>query len=127
MPTIRQAVAVLGCAWLIAMAPIGCGSERGAAVPSDARNTLSWTAATEAGVYGYLVYRSEDRAGPYLRVNPEIVHVPEDGAEQHSYTWVDENVEPGRTYYYYLDVVTVGGIKNRFSGIISRTTPEPER
>ena len=33
----------------------------------------------------------------------------------------------GKTYYYYLDVVTVGGVKNRFSGIISRTTPEPER
>ena len=127
MRTTRRAVTLLGCALLVALAPIGCDSERGAVVESEARNTLSWTAATEIGIYGYLIYRSGDRAGPYLRVNPEIVHVPDDGAEQHSYTWVDKDVEPGKTYYYYLDVVTVGGIKNRFSGIISRTTPEAGR
>ena len=126
MLSTRRSLALLGCATLIALLSMGCTAERDEAEASQARNTLSWTAVTETGVYGYLVYRSEDRAGPFLRINPEIVHVPDDGAEQHSYTWIDEDVVPGRTYYYYLDVVTVGGVKSRFSGIISRTTAEAE-
>ena len=39
------------------------------------------------------------------------------------YSWVDDAVESGKTYYYYLDAVSLTGIKQRFSGIIDRTTP----
>lgn len=87
-------------------------------------NTLNWTARTEAGVYGYLVYRSEDRAGPYRRVELSVVRVPADGLDRHAYSFVDRQVVPGVTYYYYLDAVSDSGLKQRFSGIISRTTAE---
>ena len=109
----------------------GCSSEptpEPAAAAPDAPagevvNTLSWTAATEQGVFGYLVYRSDQRDGPFRRLNERIVRVPGDGLEQHSYTYEDRAVEPGRTYYYYLDVISRAGAKQRFSGVISKTTP----
>lgn len=86
-------------------------------------NTLDWTAETERGVYGYLIYRSESRDGPFVRINETIVRVPDDEAERHEYTWVDYDVEPGKLYHYYLDAVSTKGIKQRFSGILSRETP----
>ncbi len=109
----------------------GCGSdpapEPSTGAPDTAAdevvNTLSWTAATEQGVFGYLVYRSDQRDGPFRRLNERIVRVPDDDLEQHSYTYEDRAVEPGRTYYYYLDVVSRAGAKQRFSGVISKTTP----
>jgi hypothetical protein len=104
------------------------GASGDATAKDGPTNTLKWTAATEQGVYGYLVYRSTEREGPFLRQNERIVRVPADGAATHGYEWADRNVEPGRTYYYYLVVVSEAGIKQRFSGIIARTTaagPEP--
>ena len=89
-----------------------------------ASNKLNWTARTETGVYGYLVYRSEDRAGPFRRIHPGVVRVPADRIDKHAYTFSDEEVTPGVTYYYYLDAVSDAGLKQRFSGIISRTTAE---
>ena len=87
-------------------------------------NTLNWTARPERGIYGYLVYRSDDRAGPFRRIDASVVRVPADGLDKHSYTFSDEDVTAGVTYYYYLDVVSDAGLKQRFSGIISRTAAE---
>ena len=85
-----------------------------------ASSTLKWRAASEAGIYGYLIYRAEDRVGPFQRVNQAIVRVPADGAEEHRYAYVDDDLVPGQTYYYYLDAVSTGGVKQRFSGILSK-------
>jgi len=82
---------------------------------------LRWTASQEDGVYGYLVYRADRRAGPFRRVNREIIHVQRGQPEAAgAYRFVDTAVEPGRTYFYYLDVVSMGGLKQRLSGVISK-------
>jgi hypothetical protein len=47
----------------------------------------------------------------------------DDGADRHSYTWTDRAAEPCRTYHYYLDLVGFGGLKQRFSGVASKTVP----
>jgi hypothetical protein len=82
---------------------------------------LQWSARNEEGVYGYLVYRSLRREGPYRRINPEIIHARhEESPATSSYRFADTEVEPGRTYYYYLDTVSESGIKQRLSGVITK-------
>jgi hypothetical protein len=103
----------IATAGLLAAVVAACSSE-----PATA--TLKWRAASEIGVYGYLIYRAEDRAGPFQRVNETIVRVPADGASEHSYTYTDDDVVPGQTYFYYLDAVSTQGVKQRFSGILSK-------
>ena len=99
----------------------GCG-DGGNAPKVVAPAVLRWEARNESGSYGYLVYRSQSREGPFLRINREIVHVVDeaDNGSQH-YTYTDEDVESGRTYYYYLDLVGQNGKKSRFSGVIAKT------
>jgi hypothetical protein len=85
------------------------------------RATLEWQSADEREAYGYLVYRADSRAGPYVRIDREIVWVDRIGPEPHHYRYVDEQVEVGRTYYYYVDYVTKSGRKQRFSPVASKT------
>lgn len=84
---------------------------------------LRWVARDETDVYGYLVYRSPRREGPYTRVKARVVPVVADGATEHAYELVDRNVEAGATYFYYLDVVTRSGSKKRFSGVVEKRIP----
>jgi hypothetical protein len=84
---------------------------------------LSWKATREEGVYGYVVYRASAREGPFLRVGREIVHVSDEAGETHAYTFTDTTVEAGKTYFYYLDTVSTGGQKARFSGVMAKTIP----
>ncbi len=79
---------------------------------------LAWQAKTEAGVYGYLVYRAATRQGPFVRRNAAIVRA--EGVDEKDvgrYLFVDCEVKAGETYYYYLDYVTNTGLKVRFSGV----------
>jgi len=94
----------------------------GAAPPEPPSATLKWQAKQESQVYGYLIYRAEKREGPFLRINQAIVHArAADDESVQSYVYVDRDVEPGKTYYYYLDTVGNDGKKARFSGVISKT------
>jgi hypothetical protein len=91
------------------------------AEPSHKREVvLHWQSQREQGVYGYLIYRAESRSGPFVRINRETVRVPDDGQPAHPYRYVDRAVEPGKTYFYYVDTVSLGGKKQGFSGVLSR-------
>lgn len=99
-----------------------------ALTPSPAESiTLKWTARNENSVYGYLIYRADRRQGPFMRINTEIVHVEKPAIDDasSSYEYVDATVIPGSTYFYYLDTISKGGLKTRFSGVIKKTAPEP--
>ena len=101
----------------------GAAAEGGAVTATPA--LLEWKATKEEGVYGYLVYRSTDRNGPYYRLGHEIVHVSPEPGEIHSYRFADPTVEPGKTYYYYLDTIATTGVKSRFSGVVAKLIPPP--
>jgi hypothetical protein len=92
------------------------------AVESEREIRLRWKARTEENVYGYLVYRAAQRAGPYQRLGESVVRTVKDGDDKDTdgYQFIDRDVEPGKTYYYYLDAVSRSGIKQRFSGVLSR-------
>jgi hypothetical protein len=91
--------------------------------PGEHRARLTWQAQQEKDAYGYLVYRSTTREGPFVRLNREIVRVST-GPEPHVYTYVDEQVQPGHTYYYYLETLERGGIKTRLSGVMAKVIPK---
>ena len=96
-----------------------------AADEAAARATLQWTSKADDGLYGYLVYRSERRQGPFLRINPEIIHLtgPADDETTNDYVYQDTTAQPGTTYFYYLDTISKEGHKNRFSGVLKKTAP----
>jgi hypothetical protein len=81
---------------------------------------LQWKARNESGIHGYLIYRSDRPSGPFVRVNRRIVRAAGGDGVVRAYSFVDEGVEPRRTYYYYLDAVDRSGLKKRFTDVKAR-------
>jgi len=93
--------------------------------PSPTSVTLQWKARNESGIYGYLVYRGDRPSGPFVRVNTRIIPAVGRTGEVESYAFVDDGVQPQRTYYYYLDAVDTAGLKKRFTEVKARQVGPP--
>ena len=80
------------------------------------RIALFWAANPEADIAGYLLYRSTDanRPRPWTLLTPEVYAKT---------TFTDENVETGKTYYYYLVAVDNAGNRSQPSEVVSETVP----
>jgi hypothetical protein len=90
--------------------------------PGERRARLVWTATQEDQIYGYLIYRADRREGPFQRANAKVVLVGS-GPGQGSYAYEDDAVEPGRSYFYYLESVDRSGQKRRISGVVEKIIP----
>ena len=85
--------------------------------PAPGRIALFWPANPEADVAGYLIYRSSDPNLPkekWTKLTPGLYTKT---------TFTDENVEGGKTYYYYI--VAVDNVSNASppSEVVSETVP----
>lgn len=93
-------------------APIGIS-----AGPAPGRISIFFSANSEPDIAGYLIYRSTD---PNLPKNRWILLTP---AISTRTTFTDENVDPGKTYYYYVVAVDAAGNKSDPSETVSETAP----
>jgi len=81
------------------------------------RVALFWVPNTEPDVVGYDLYRSTDPNVPkaqWLKLTPQLYTKT---------TFQDENVESGKTYYYYLVAVDSAGNRSDDSQVVSATVP----
>jgi len=76
---------------------------------------LYWRSETERGYYGFNVYRGESKDGTYLKINKEIVHVAETTGTPQEYVYVDQPLEIGKVYYYYIESVSFAGTKEEIT------------
>ena len=71
---------------------------------------LSWETATELDSLGFNLYRAESRSGPRVQANDELIPARNPGLPLgYSYTYVDEGVEVGVTYFYWVEEVDLEG------------------
>lgn len=81
------------------------------------RIALFWTANSEPDVAGYYLYRSTDPNLPkdkWSKLTPQLYNKT---------TFTDENVETGKTYYYYVVAVDNVGNVSPMSEVVSETVP----
>lgn len=83
--------------------------------------TLKWTTASEVDNYGYFVHRGDTPDGPFTPMNKKAIPGAGNSDTPSQYLWEDHDVELGRTYYYYLESVSVQGTREKFSPVLSRT------
>lgn len=78
---------------------------------------LKWSAAHQAVIYGYAIYRADNASGPFLRVNKDIIRVVQEGDDKSgSYQWRDNTAESGKTYWYSIGVINRNGSKQDLTG-----------
>jgi len=85
--------------------------------PAPGRLSIFWVANSEPDVAGYYVYRSTD---PNLAKDKWTKLTPTLSTKT---TFTDENVETGRTYYYYVVAMDKAGNVSPLSNVASETVP----
>ncbi len=83
----------------------------------DFNNTIKWSTASELDNFGYDIYRSESDDGPFERINAEVVEGAGSTDEVTRYRYVDDTIDPRRTYYYYIESISMAGARERFTPI----------
>jgi len=90
--------------------------ERPSIGASPGKLALFWAANSESDLAGYLLYRSTDPSLP----KPWTLLTQAVYART---TFTDENIESGKTYYYYVIAVDNAGNKSQLSEVVSETVP----
>ena len=125
--------ATLLLAALLALPGGACRSARQAAPPAPPApaaavaaaysNTVRWSTASETDNFGFDVYRAESEEGPFHRLNPTPIEGGGTLDEPRSYRFVDDTIDPSRTYYYYVESISMSGERQRFTPI-GRAAPK---
>ena len=84
--------------------------------PAPGRLSVFFGANSETDLAGYLIYRSTDPnlPKPWTLLTSTLLTRT---------TFADENVDPGKTYYYYVIAVDAAGNKSQPSEVVSDTAP----
>jgi hypothetical protein len=80
-------------------------------------NTIRWTTASEVENFGFDVYRSTSEDGPFERITAEPIAGAGTTDEPQPYVFVDDTIDPTVGYYYYLESISMQGVRERFSPI----------
>lgn len=116
-----SAGATVGAAHLAAQQPAATPSPAAAQGATELKITLKWTTASEVDNYGYFVWRGDSADGPWTQMNKKAIPGAGNSDTPSNYRWEDRDVELGRTYYYWLESVSVQGAREKFSPVLART------
>ena len=66
---------------------------------------IEWETATEVATAGFNLYRSQSEDGNYVQINEQMIPSRGTAVSGATYTYEDQNVEAGETYYYLLEEI----------------------
>lgn len=87
---------------------------------------IEWQTETEVNAAGFHLYRAEDPAGPFTRLNEQLIQARGSAISGASYEFVDEDVTPGVSYYYRLEDVELDSGTTQHD-IVTFTAPSSPR
>ena len=74
---------------------------------------IEWQTASELDTVGFNILRAESSDGEPVRINSVLISPSNDPITGGSYSFEDQNVTIGATYFYYLEDVDAQGNTNR--------------
>jgi hypothetical protein len=94
--------------------------------PGDGHgNTLRWSTASEVDNFGFDVYRGEAADGPFVRLTAEPIPGAGTSDLPSHYLWVDDTIAPDRDYYYYVESISMAGVRERFTPVLQAPRKVP--
>jgi len=86
--------------------------------PGVHANTLSWTTASEVDNFGFDIYRATAEDGPFTRINADPVPGAGTTDTMREYEFADDTIDPCQEYFYYVESISLGGVRERFTPIV---------
>lgn len=84
------------------------------AMPTNEGIELTWNQDDYDTLMGYNIYRADSKDGNYVKINPSVL-LPADES------FIDDNAEPGKTYWYTFTVVLSDFTESAPAGKVSCT------
>ena len=85
---------------------------------------IEWETATELNTAGFLLYRGQSLDGEFPLLTEELIPSQGSTVSGAKYTFEDNQVKSGETYYYILEEVEYNGSINRYNDdMFSYTVP----
>ncbi len=88
-----------------------------AATAPPYKNTIRWTTASEVDSFGFDIFRGEREEGPFERLNAKPIAGAGTSDESHAYVWVDETIDPTKEYFYYVESISIDGVREKFTPV----------
>lgn len=103
-----------------------------AAPSAPIHNTIRWATASELNNFGFDVYRGLSEEGPFERVTPKPVAGAGTSDETNTYAFIDDTIEAGVVYHYYVEEISLSGSRKKISPIFAAPAkglgdPSPEK
>ena len=108
-----------------AASPSPTPSPAGSPSPAPLSNTLKWSTASEVENFGYDVYRSEKEDGPFVRINAKPIAGAGTLDEPRFYQYVDTDIDPTKGYFYYVESISLKGVREKFTPVIKAKPKRP--
>ena len=80
--------------------------------------TIRWRNETEQDNYGFNIYRGEDKEGSFAKINKEIIPGAGTTSTPKEYVYVDQPLEIGKIYFYYVESVSFAGAKEKITPVV---------
>ncbi|MGQ9600440.1 MAG: C1 family peptidase [Anaerolineae bacterium] len=96
------------------------------AIPQREAVLLEWESAAELDTLGFSLYRAEDPLGPRHRLNDLLIPSQAPGSSGGAlYRWLDEEVQPDQTLYYWLEEVDIEGRSSLYGPVQATVLSRP--
>jgi hypothetical protein len=93
--------------------------ENGATAEWQLKNTIQWSTASEVNNFGYDVYRGEAENGPFIKLTKTSLPAAGTVDTPQFYKFVDDTIAPDTVYYYYVESISMDGVRERLTPIVS--------
>jgi len=100
------------------IAGLACAAPVETVEAEEPGNTLRWSTASEVDSYGFDVYRSTEEDGTFTVINDKPIAGAGDSDTPTDYEFVDRDIEPDTKYYYYIESISMSGIRERATPVI---------
>lgn len=93
--------------------------------PAPLVNTVKWSTTSEVENFGYDIYRADKEEGPFVRINPKPVPGAATTDEPSYYKYLDADIDPTKGYFYYVESISLKGVREKFTPVIKAPPKRP--
>jgi len=99
-------------------------SEQKAPEPIKGKITIRWQNQSQE-TYGFNIYRGDSREGPFTKINKDIIPAAGSAGTQKEFVFIDQPLEIGKSFYYYVESVSFAGQKEAITPVTKVVVKTP--
>jgi len=109
---LRTMIALWLCGVALAV-PAGACTTVAAGAPLE--NVVKWTTASEQDAFGFDIFRGDAESGPFTKLTATPVLGAGTTDETNVYKYSDKAIERDRTYWYYIELISTSGGREKIT------------